>query len=600
MVFFDSESMVKDNIHYPYLICAEFHKNGKHVEKEYTKNLKEFWFDVISFTPKKGRTFVFAHNAGYDVLVTKAIPTIVGAGFTVTKSYEQGMTFILDFVKKDENDEKEKTISVISSSNYFSFSLAAIGKMFGIEKGEYDFNLGLSPEAIAYCKQDVKICRTAILSFIKFLQDNDLGGFSSTIAGQAFKAFKTRFMNTDIYIHKDERATRIERAAYYGGRTECFRIGRIEENVYSYDINSMYPDVMFNEKYPVKLVSKRKKCSLENLQELLDRGYLLCAKVNLKTDSPIYPKKLAGQLLFPIGNFSTYLCTPEIVVAIENNHLISVEECSIYESDNIFKGYVDFFYTERLKAKEKGDKVADTMYKLFLNSLYGKFGQKGNFWEKIGEADPKDIQTSSELNADTGERSQIKIFGGSIFRKTNIETEAVDSFCAISAHVTSYARVKLNKFISIAGTKNVIYTDTDSLFTNIDGKENLSSAGCLDDKKLGMLKYVCDDTNLLVFSPKDYVFSGEVKHKGIKKSATKIGKNTYSQEQWLRLTTAVNERNLHIYMTKNVIKELKREYNKGVLEKKSTLVYPIRLNGDTIVPYGFESPHFKKYYKHYI
>ena len=47
------------------------------------------------------------------------------------------------------------------------------------------------------------------------------------------------------------------------------------------------------------------------------------------------------------------------------------------------------FYNERLKARNENNLIKSEMYKILMNSLYGKFGQKINSWLDIGEYDIK-------------------------------------------------------------------------------------------------------------------------------------------------------------------------------------------------------------------
>jgi DNA polymerase elongation subunit (family B) len=196
-------------------------------------------------------------------------------------------------------------------------------------------------------------------------------------------------------------------------------------------------------------------------------------------------------LIFPVGNFETFLSTPEIIYALEHGHIKKVLAINIYEKANIFSEYVEYFYNMRLEAKAKGDEVRTLLYKLFLNSLYGKFGQKSNHWEKVGEADPTEVKLERIYDVDTKKFITVKIFGGGIFRKNDLEegeNESFYSFPAIASHVTSYARMLLWKYIETAGIENVYYTDTDSLFVNLEGYKNLEKANYLNEDTLGLLK----------------------------------------------------------------------------------------------------------------
>jgi hypothetical protein len=103
MIFFDSESRTDIDIsdeqmqkalngekvekdHELYLISAcysrldktgEYKDNWKDYHENQGDNFKDaFWNDVDHFVGKRKRCFMFAHNAGYDVIATGCIPAL--------------------------------------------------------------------------------------------------------------------------------------------------------------------------------------------------------------------------------------------------------------------------------------------------------------------------------------------------------------------------------------------------------------------------------------------------------------------------------------------------------------------------------------------
>lgn len=54
----------------------------------------------------------------------------------------------------------------------------------------------------------------------------------------------------------------------------------------------------------------------------------------------------------------------------------------VYKAEACFRSFVQDHFSQRLLAKARGDEVSQLMYKLQMNSCYGKFGQRpqvGNF-----------------------------------------------------------------------------------------------------------------------------------------------------------------------------------------------------------------------------
>jgi hypothetical protein len=643
LIFFDSESYVdidlsKEEIqktlnnetvkkeHETYLISSCFcrkNRSGDYSEKwkDYHTELtfeQKFWKDVDNFTQKKRKTLVIAHNAKYDVLATGAIPSLIKEGYRVT-GFSDDNPFFLNLEKnlcpvcgnhEIEEDNynyicydclisfhskytDRKKILILSSTNYYQFPLAKLGECFKIPKLEIDYNVKDINASVTYCRRDVEILKVAILQFIKFIQDEKLGSFKYTIAGQSFNAYRHRFLPDDIYIHRQKEALLVERQAYAGGRNEVWKIGHHTEKLYYVDVNSMYPYVMKFKEYPSKLLTYRSRCTTSELKSFIDRGFLVCARVELDTVSRIYFKK-EERLIFPAGNFETFLSTPEITRALEDNEIKKVKELCVYEKSFLFNDYVNYFYNMRLKAKENKDEVRTLLYKLFLNSLYGKFGQKNNNWEKIGTADPEVVSLDQVFNYDTKKRDTIKTFGGGVFKRVDLpdgENEAYNSFPAIASHVTAYARMLLWNYIETAGIDNVYYMDTDSLFLNEEGYKNLEKSGALDDKELGKMKL----ENIIHYAEfrgcKDYTLKyqkdgqehEEIKIKGVNKKSTKINDNKYVSIVWRGFSKYLRNGKLDNYSNDIIIKDLKREYTKGIINNKSQVEPFIYVNDKNII-----------------
>jgi hypothetical protein len=96
------------------------------------------------------------------------------------------------------------------------------------------------------------------------------------------------------------------------------------------------------------------------------------------------------------------------------------------------------------------------------------------------------------------------------------EHESRDSCPAIAACVTSYARVLLREYQSIAGDSNWYYSDTDSIWTNLLGYQRLMSAGHIKQDTLGKLSLKRVHDYLIVHGPKDYETPAGVTLKGVK------------------------------------------------------------------------------------
>jgi len=264
----------------------------------------------------------------------------------------------------------------------------------------------------------------------------------------------------------------------------------------------------------------------------------------------------------------------------------------VYEGAHIFADYVRYFYDARLQAKAKKDSVHDMLFKLFMNALYGKFGQKNIVWEKIADADPTKVSTMYVQDAEHG-RYLVKTFGGGVWvqNQDEDEEEAFNSFPAIAAHVTAHARMRLWAYIEAAGIQNVHYMDTDSLFVTMEGFRKLEAAGIIDSKRLGSLKkekegrmvlYGCKDYEFNDYSnPKQLDAEHLIKIKGVSANSVEVepdadGHKRFVSTVWHGFSEYLRQGSLYKYANRLQLKVLKREYTKGNIVNGR--VEPFKLN----------------------
>ncbi len=512
------------------------------------------WFD--SRIHDNERMYLVSHNIVFDFTVLKGFRYLIKLGWSVRSFYSQANVTIIKLRKG------KRTIMILDNLNFFKLSLAKLGKEIGLNKGEVDFKTATRAELLAYCKIDVQILIETWRKYINYIEDNDLGNFSITTPSQAFNTYRHRFMPVEIFIHNRRRALKIERESYCGGRVECFHIGKVpEERVYHLDINSMYPYVMKEFKYPVKLIKTEYRQTPDQINRRL-KHKLLVARCDIETKIPCVPLKHDGKLIFPIGRFSTVLNTPEIEFALKHATIHKFTDVCIYKKADLFSSFVDYFHKLKTESDLNGTTSSRLFAKLMMNSLYGKFGQASNSWKKIGEDDIDKVEVNEVFSSDGKKRWLWYTFAGQVW-EIQRSGEAFNSFPAISAHVTAYARRYLYELILKAGRRHVYYCDTDSLFVSETGYKRLEKY--IKPNVLGKLALEAVVDNLTIYCPKDYVVDGKPKRKGIRRDAKEIAPNTFEQEQWMTFRGLMHRGNLEEYIVKKVTKRVSRIYDKGIV-----------------------------------
>ena len=536
-----------------------------------------FWQFVFSHTQKKRKLWVLARNLVFDFTVTEGWKNLREAGFKLKFFHNSGTTSVISVTSK------QGSIVFLDIMNWFVESLAKTGERIGIPKLQIDFDSCDFDYLNMYCKRDVEIELENLKRFIEFLESNLVSRLCYTRGSTAMAAYLLRHYNTPIYIHNNKEAIDLERASYKGGRTECFYLGELNnENYYIIDVNSLYPYVMSSNLYPVKYEKIISRIGDTSLQHILKTKSAI-AKVLINTDEPVYAVK-RDRTIFPVGRFWTTLTTPELIYALEHNHIVEIGQTVIYEQADIFSSYVKRFYDLRLKFKAQGAIEYENMCKKFLNSLYGKFGQKAEIWQKIGDCPDEPDRVEKCYIAGENNPKSIRYLLGEVFELVGYE-ECFDSFPAIPAHVAAYGRMYLWRLMQQAGKGNYYYCDTDSLIVNEAGLCNLQKR--IDSTSLGDAKIVDTVKYVNIRGLKDYSTPSKQTIKGIRKNAIKVGNGVYEQEQWPSFKGLLRNEEPNTYTVKRIRKTLTRKYTKGKVNSDGS-ISPLFLDDDGYARLPFE------------
>lgn len=343
--------------------------------------------------------------------------------------------------------------------------LKNLTKAFKVEnqKGEIDFDKEEfdknNPRHMSYLKDDLYGTYQVLAKFFNTEKVRDVRP-KLTIASTALAVHRTTLKNpvrkSPNYIQN------FVRQSYVGGRVEIFKHDGTALN--SYDFNSLYPYCMRSFPVPVEYIGEAYDYETFGFHKIT----IFCPE---GVKIPILPIKLNGKLIFPTGLITGIFFSEEIKLAISSGYkLIKYHYGEAFSREfDFFKEYVEFFY--ELRQKNKGGSL-DYISKLFLNSLYGKFGQKEEF---------SSLQT---IDFDSGQAGEI--FGdeetfnkfGLIVAKT--KKRVPHMLVHIASSITSHARIHLYRDGLSRYPDSIRYCDTDSLYT----PENYPSS-----RELGALKF---------------------------------------------------------------------------------------------------------------
>lgn len=524
----------------------------------------EFW-EWLSYTTRSKRcTWAYCHNANFDWQVLSMPQLLPELG------YECETAMIEDPPNYFKWRGNNKTLKLLDSTNYWRVALSKIGDRIGLAKLDFPPDWNDAELGDAYCKRDVEILLVALQRWIAWLKEHQLGGLGITLAQQAWKAYTHRFLDEPIFIDDDEDAAEFARDSYYGGRVECMTHGIVVRNPKCLDVNSMYPQVMLEQEYPTRLNGVYNHVDFDEL-ERWSKKYAVTAHVRVSTDEAVYPERTADGLTFPIGEFDTHLSTPELRYGLEHGHIKECYRAAIYDKANIFSSFITTMYDLRRGFLDVGDEVAGWYTKIMMNSLYGKWGQRGISEEVIGYCDPNEMYTETEIDLVTNTRYRNRHIGGVILSRS-AGGESRYSFPAIAAHVTAYARMLLWKYMLIAGLENIYYMDTDSLHVNLEGYLRL--AKYLSETELGKLKLEKSPSIAVYYGAKDYELDGRRILKGVSAKAVQTSFGVFDQMQWASIKGSMIVDHSGGPLVRRVTKRHSRTYKKGTVSEAG-LISPL-------------------------
>ena len=349
-----------------------------------------------------------------------------------------------------------------------------------------------------------------------------------TSANMSIKLFTQVFLNDTLYQSPDKIIEK-EKLAYKGGRTEVFKKefnGDNGDRLYYFDINSSYPSSMLKD-MPFQYESsfkfdKDKKVTVDQITD----HYLYHAKVKyIGNRDDFIPNILIrtekGNIIALKETDYAYHWGCELKEAIKNDCEVHINEIEIYKEKKVFDKFANFFYNERLKIKKINPAKAQ-FFKLTMNSLYGKFGQRTFNESKLTTYDDLFNVLEGDIKklVDIKEISDDKIIVE--YLHDGKEYTSVGKLMRFASYITALGRCKLSEMMRDVGHENVYYCDTDSVFTSKKPNNKY-----LDNNILGMWKQECKPIKKALFlAPKVYYYETEDNKKG--KAIKGMDKNKFT------------------------------------------------------------------------
>lgn len=439
----------------------------------YDNNIESF----ITWLEKHTKSNIYFHNLRFDGEFI--ISWLLKNGFKyneqlVTKTFNCIIAGTGQFYKINicfhKNGKYKKVVHIYDSLKKLPFPVKKIAEAFELPilKGEIDYTAErevghiLTEEELSYLRNDVEIMARALKIQL------DEGLTHMTIGADALSSFKniiTLEKFKSYYPVLDSEVDADIRRAYRGGYTytnKIFQAKDVGEGLV-YDVNSMYPSVMYDEylpfgiplffdgkyeydeHYPLFIQKIKADLSLKD-----DHIPTIQCKMNMYFNGTDYIEETNGML-------TMYVTNVDLEIIKEQYDILDIEYINGYKFKAV-KGLFCSYIDKYMEMKKNNTGAKRQLAKLMLNNLYGKFA-----------SNPKTQQKIPYLNEDN-----------EVEYRTITAKDKEPVYTPVGIFITSYARARIQRTAQSVYFR-FCYCDTDSI--HIVGKDIPDID--IDDKELG-------------------------------------------------------------------------------------------------------------------
>lgn len=477
---------------------------------------------------------------------------------------DKGLFYQVEVIFKKKGKKVNKVV-FLDSYKLIPLSVDSIAKSFKlpISKLKIDYDAhndlpvgsALTPDEEEYIKHDVWIVAYAIEYF------HSQGLDRMTIGSCALAEYKKLIhkRNFDKFFplpkyHEDVKQS------YRGGFTYLnpkFAEKTIGKGIVL-DVNSLYPSVMY-ENYlpfgtPIFFMGEYKHDPIYPLYTQMIRCQFELKKGKIPTIQIKHGYDFrANEYLTNSGDTEVVLCLNSVDLELFFDHydVYNLEYISGWKfksAQGLFTDYIDKWSNNKIQAKKEGNHGLYLISKLFLNSLYGKFGTDTRVRSKIPYL---------------GEDNEVHYKDGELEHRDGI-------YVAMASFITSYARLKtITSAQKIMDNRRLkkskaefCYADTDSLHINLNGEdidEFLNNSGLdIDDFKLGAWKFESKFRKAKFLRQKCYVEKEIISEKDYIEGLEKDDSYLYSKDKdgfyYQKITVAGMPKDCYPYVNFNNFK----------------------------------------------
>lgn len=505
---------------------------GKSTKERWRKyaDPSELWMDVDAHCGAHDRTVLWAHNLSYDARIGDVFAALPELGWQLQAHNISPRGTWLTWRKG------RATLMMVDSSSVFPTSLEKVGQCFGMDKEPLPDMAAGEGEWLQRCVRDVQILRKAILTYLDWLEREDIGNWQATGAGQSWAAFRHKFMTHKLLVHDDEEALAAERRAMWTGRCEAYWHGELNgQVVHEWDFTMAYARIARDHAVPVRLIGPMPDG--HEWRSYLDSDTVAClAEVTITTTVPVVPCESDGRILWPVGTFDTTLWDVEIVAAMAAGARVTVGRAWLYRKRPALRSWAEWIIGQLTAVDPEPPAWLKIILKHWSRALIGRMAMTYTNWEEYATSPRSMTARYTMYDSATGETSDMLQVGKTIWQCTGV-TESPQSLPMITGYIQAIARVQLWNVIQAMPQRALLYVDTDSLLVT---DKHFRALDALSRTPIGEgLRLKRSWQGFTIYGPRQIRTGEQLRVAGVPHRATRKEKDVYEGEVWDTLTSAL-------------------------------------------------------------
>lgn len=440
-------------------------------EKAHARRREQEWWqgeDVDSLldcieaaTPSTEALWIFCHNLSYDLGLTHLPLGLLERGWTMGSNNLASDSPWALFRKGS------KVVRLADSASWLPVPVKLLGQQYGIEKPKLPEWDGPQEKWWERCRMDVVATSTALLALMDEWDRRELGSWSVTGSACAWNSMLHFPSPHKVVVDPDHEARRFEREALYGGRREVWSWGQQPRGRYlELDIRHTHLSVCAHLPLPWRR-NPQPFSSLPLDHPAWDTRIGLLADCRLRVREPAFPLRVGRQVLYPVGEFRTRLCGPELRDARRRGELLEVGAGYAYGMGGRLPGWAQWVEEEL----EAPDGAIEPALRIFLKAASRAVpGRWAMQVARLRDSGPSRFGgwKLEPISVGKGHAPGYLFHFGGQWQELVHDQDADDSFPAVLAFIESHVRVALRRALEWLGEGCVLQCATDSVLAPLE------------------------------------------------------------------------------------------------------------------------------------